>query len=134
MSGEALFKLVSALICDDVRREANGKFILIGAYSGDVRVNKFPAALALQLVLQTDASSAGEAPFEIRVRDGEQQLAAGGGELKSIAPGPALVPLPAFPFFISQETTLHFEVKLENREWEMVRALNIKLSSAPLQP
>jgi hypothetical protein len=48
-SKRAELKIISVLICDDVRREENGKEILIGVYSGDIIVTRFPAAMALTI-------------------------------------------------------------------------------------
>lgn len=45
------FKVVSFLLCEDVRREMNGKETLIGVYSRDIIVKEFPVRLA-QLVIR----------------------------------------------------------------------------------
>lgn len=39
------FRVVSFIVCDDVRREANGKEILIGVYSRDILVQSTPIVL-----------------------------------------------------------------------------------------
>lgn len=49
--GEGLFELQSVILCDDIRREDNGKAFIIGVYSGDIVVQS-PANLGLSLWLQ----------------------------------------------------------------------------------
>ena len=39
------FKVISIVICDDIRREQNKKHILIGVYSGTIIVGELPAVL-----------------------------------------------------------------------------------------
>lgn len=39
------------LLCDDVRREDNGKLIILGLYFGVITVPQFPATLPLLTVL-----------------------------------------------------------------------------------
>jgi hypothetical protein len=41
----------SAIICDDIRREDNGKMLFIGVYVGEILVAEFPIALRLTWVL-----------------------------------------------------------------------------------
>jgi uncharacterized protein DUF6941 len=49
MNKRSQFQVLHALLCDDVRREFNGKMILIGVYSGDVVVASLPATLVFTL-------------------------------------------------------------------------------------
>jgi hypothetical protein len=39
------YKITSLIICDDIRREASGKEILIGVYSKDIIVKDIPTRL-----------------------------------------------------------------------------------------
>lgn len=39
------FKINAILVCDEIRREENGKFIFLGVYSDAVIVKSFPARL-----------------------------------------------------------------------------------------
>lgn len=40
------------LVCDDVRREDNGKLLIIGMYIGDILLAKFPETLKVSFWLQ----------------------------------------------------------------------------------
>jgi hypothetical protein len=51
-------KLVCGIVCDDIRREDNGKEIIIGVYSGSIVVPQFPATLLLSLWVGLEAPRA----------------------------------------------------------------------------
>lgn len=58
------------LVCDDIRREDNGKAILIGVYTGDMVFSNFPVNVRLSFWLQGRArkgAGAGQAQFKIDV-------------------------------------------------------------------
>lgn len=42
----------SAIICDDIRTEDNGKRLLIGVYTGDILFTEFPVAFAPSIMLE----------------------------------------------------------------------------------
>src|SRR5581483_417621 len=44
--------LLHTIVCDDIRREDNGKFILIGVYPELIMLNMIPAQLILSIWLQ----------------------------------------------------------------------------------
>lgn len=63
--------LRTTLICDDVRREDNGKFLLIGVYTPNIVVYQLPATLQLCAfqVWESDARAAHQ--FRVTVRHAE---------------------------------------------------------------
>lgn len=51
------YQVKSVLVCDDIRKEVNGKDILIGVYADSIIFPNFPARLrqlCLRIVVQTD--------------------------------------------------------------------------------
>jgi len=63
------------VICDHIRQETNGKFILIGVYTPDVQVQELPTTFAFSIFAKASSRSKEdfEAPFSIRVlRNGEE--------------------------------------------------------------
>jgi hypothetical protein len=61
-------KVQVALLCDDVRREVNGKEIIIGVYSEHVYITAFPAMIVVTLYMKvTLAKSNIKYPIEFRV-------------------------------------------------------------------
>ena len=59
--------VLSVLLCDDTRREENGKDIIIGVYTGNVLVDRLPADLVLCLWIYFAVAGAGDLKREIRV-------------------------------------------------------------------
>lgn len=51
------FIVRSAVLCDDIRREHNGKLLLIGVYAGALTLQKAPATLHLSLLLEALATA-----------------------------------------------------------------------------
>ena len=54
------FKVVAAVLCDDIRQEQNSKHILIGVYNGGVIVPNFPAQLVVCWWLQVFPNEIGK--------------------------------------------------------------------------
>ena len=48
-------RLVAAVVCDEVRLEANGKTFLIGVYSGGISVPDLPATIKVSAWLLAEA-------------------------------------------------------------------------------
>ena len=51
-----MIKIHSAIIADQIRREHNGKSIIIGVYSGDIILPKFPVELRLAFWIDVELS------------------------------------------------------------------------------
>src|SRR6266487_6946441 len=62
----------SVVICDDVRREQNGKDLLIGVYSGDILVQAFPFTLPLSMWMEYAPPKPGLNDIFIRLHYGQQ--------------------------------------------------------------
>ena len=58
----------AAVLCDDVRKEANGKDIIIGAYTGQITVGGFPAHFPFSLWLILSMKQMGKFKLEIEIR------------------------------------------------------------------
>jgi hypothetical protein len=72
------FKVRSWMICDDVRIENNGKYILVGVYSGAIRLRKPPPITipTLTLWLQLDLTRTDYGDYELRLLDPRKEAAA----------------------------------------------------------
>ena len=79
-------KIYSAILCDLVRTEDNGKHIIIGVYTGDIVFTKCPTTFRTTLWLEMEPwIKNGGMPFDIRleatrqkkpvVMDGEMKIA-----------------------------------------------------------
>ncbi|MDQ0558670.1 hypothetical protein QO004_000445 [Rhizobium mesoamericanum] len=58
---------VQALFCDDVRRDENGPFILIGVHPGSILVEPAPAKKSLDNWIQISGLNAGKYSLRLRV-------------------------------------------------------------------
>lgn len=132
-------KLLAALICDDARREHNGKEILIGIYTGDILVAHFPANLRLCLWIYFETDQRGEVPLEVRaVVAPDDRLLFSGGLVYEIDPAqlpgmrPVTLPLPAMPVKLDSEAVVRFQWKLnEASDWETIVEKHVLLGAPP---
>lgn len=116
-------------VCDDVRRENNGKLIFIGAYASDIVVPELPAALILTLVLRVEME--GEEALEIQVKMGDRVLRKGNGKIRS-GPGGQWVPIQSLVLDkLSTEGRLDFEVRIGDDDWKTVCSLPLRLMQPP---
>lgn len=63
-----------ALLCDDVRVEDSGKYIVIGAYTGSVSVKAFPLLGEFSLFLVISEVNPGEAVLKIALTKTNEEL------------------------------------------------------------
>lgn len=127
------FQIACALFCEDVRREDNGKEMLIGVYSGDIRAGTFPTVIHLVIWMQIISLQSGEAPIEIRLlnKNNDQVFHAGGQidfrkayAIGSVHFGPVRVPL-------SSEDELRLEIREHAGPWtEIKRVLVLRFDNA----
>jgi hypothetical protein len=110
-------RLQFAFICDDARREDNGKILLIGVYGQTMVLSQLPAQLLLCQVTWFETDSPRNSPFKSRVFLDETLITEGGGELH-FAEGVSIALFPRIPIFIDKPGKLIFQVRMEAGEWE----------------
>lgn len=117
------------IICDDIRREDNGKQILIGVYSEEIGISSFPSTLTLAMWLQCKADGMGEVNFDFRALwDSTDEIFKGSAKLQvpavnkllSIAVKPLIVQ-------IISSGTLTFQIKQLQGRWNTVKKMNVVL-------
>lgn len=66
-------KIEYAIVCDDVRREDNGKLIIIGVYASDIRIPSHSANLRLSLLVAVRSETKHQTLVKTRVmQDGKR--------------------------------------------------------------
>lgn len=122
-------EIVSALICDDVRREANGKEIIIGVYGSAVYVPTIPSAIALAVWTRLRFLKAEEVRIEVRcIGDQDHQLLP---TLKAIIALPPDVTEPATVVFgpaiinIQNPGNIVFQWRPENGQWNVLASIKV---------
>ena len=129
---KAEIALRAALLCDDIRREASGKLLLVGTYSGDLLVATIPAVIPLCVLLLAPIARPGRARLEFRFMGGETMLAAGDFSADAAVEDPgALLPLGPFPVPLQTNGPLHFEVRHEAGEWARLGTWRVGLAPQP---
>jgi len=141
MSGETI--IASALVCDDIRKEENGKAILIGVYGNNIILSKFPVTMHLSLWLQgkakdgdyrlelgVEALSEGEAaPFqatrnlEFSIRD---ETGKGSSEF-SIA-------MNQVPILLKGPGSLFVKIRQNDEDWTTLARKEVVLASSTTAP
>jgi len=84
------------LLCDEVRQEMNGKFIVLGLYTPDIVVPVVPFALpslTFFVVAEADAPTIGEFSFKLTQHNSDAVLAGGSGKLQVQQAGHVALPL-----------------------------------------
>jgi len=64
-------RLRATLLCDDVRREDNGKLLFIGVYTPGIRAARLPASIPLCAFLIWDVGAPGVHQFRLQLRNAE---------------------------------------------------------------
>src|SRR2546426_965311 len=120
MSDIPYLKIKNAVVCDDIRREDNGKELLIGVYSGGIVVPQFPAPLVLAYWVQFDAPKpADNVDVEFRLLGGpETQFFSGRTGIKPLRAGPGSMALGQAPVFLQIPSTLTLQLKQADSDWE----------------
>jgi hypothetical protein len=128
---------IHAVFCDDIRREINGKEILIGVYSGDLLVTHLPApvVLAIWVPFERVGNVEGKIPIEFRMLDAaDNNRTLGYGSIEiglSDASQAGALSLPALAVMLNRPGQLVFQLKQHDEPWEMVASLNVQIRSEP---
>ena len=60
-------KVTSVVLCDDIRKEMNGKDILIGVYSGIIQVSSYPMVLNGAVWVEIEPECVGEMAVKLKI-------------------------------------------------------------------
>lgn len=118
--------IVSLVVCDEIRKEDNGKAILIGVYSGDILVNELPIQIGISLWVHLNVSGPGEIPFEFRFVGIKSAVSELSGNANIKGAGAAIISTPPIPVLLESEGELKIEMKYGDSDWRLVRSLEIR--------
>lgn len=121
-------KAHAAIVCDQVRREDNGKEILIGVYSSDILIPLFPATLLLAFWVQVSAQKAGSYDIEFRIKVNGKLAAELSGKT-AIKKGSAIssISTPQVPIEFRSIGTLGVEFREKSKRWKTISTLPVSL-------
>lgn len=124
-------KIENVIICDEVRKEDNGKHLIIGVYPNNMLVPEFPANLApsiwMQLYLDQDKDT--EIEFRIRQDDGKI-LGRGTGVLPMSRTQPATTSLPPSLIKVQKACVLSFQIREKGARWKTLKKVPVELRRA----
>lgn len=125
---------IAVIFCDDVRREENGKEILIGVYSGAAIFTDFPARISAYLWMQFKTKGTGEVVREVRGlnSDGAQMFSGEFGA--SVGPheeGTMSVPIGKLALQINGPGTIEFQIREKDGEWTTVLVKEVRKGPVP---
>ncbi len=131
-TSQPTLKPLSAVVCDEIRREKDGKDIIIGAYGGDILVDIFPIVLALSLWISLETSGVGDTKADIRIANSEKKVLA---EIKGIVTVEECYQRsslfsPKVRFQVDKSTELRFQLRIGEGRWKTVVSRNVRLRSS----
>ncbi len=121
------FTINSVVICDDLRREWNGKDILIGVYGGGMKVQVLPMMVLISLWLETNPLTIGEYTASLKVVGQgnsilfEQVL----GKLSIATLEPSNAAFAGIPLNLQAEGKIEFQLSIDGGEWQVIKSLYI---------
>ncbi len=121
-------KIEYAIVCDDVRREDNGKFIIIGAYGSDIRVSSTPANLRLSLLVAARSETEHQTPVSVRVTQDGKRIFELPEPLEFFVPSQeiALFSLGGIPVTVEIGKMLDFQVRFDQGRYRSACKLKVR--------
>lgn len=123
-------KFLNFIICDEVRREDNGKLIIIGIYPNNIVLSRAPATIPIGMWAQFEAPKKTRTRIEHRVHDEKRNVDLFGGEgdmVVSSTRGTVAIPFPAVLVHIEGPTTLLFQFREKGKRWQTVRRMPVEV-------
>jgi hypothetical protein len=110
-------KIKFAFLCDDSRREDNGKLIFIGVYGGSINVHQLPSNLMLCMAIWFEAEERYEGEAEFRMFFDDELIGSGKG-IAIVEPPMSISAVQPIPVTVVRDGNLKLEMKLPGGEWQ----------------
>ena len=115
-------------ICDQIRREDNGKLFYIGVYGSSINLDKFPSSIQIFISIPVEVNELDIFHFDIRVKYGKKTIMIGRAEFEVEQYGDAIVIVPGvFLKDLERPDLLTFSVRLDKGKWKTIRSIPINL-------
>ncbi len=123
----------AAFLADDVRREENGKQLIVGAYHSRFTSDSFPSDGSYYLVVVADIVEAFSQVVRVRFKTSDDEiLSAVKGTLNAKeAQGGVLLPVGPFSMSIAKPDTITAEISFDGGPWSPVADWTISQEIAP---
>lgn len=123
-------KIGNALLCEDVRKEDNGKQILIGVFPGDLLIPDFPAQVQLAFYIELIAP-AGVTELEIRMSGPQKGRAILRAKIDHEMEGPAAVATPKISVLMEKEGIFRIDARVPDGHWSNLITKKVSLGVSP---
>lgn len=126
-----------AVFCDDIRREDNGKELLIGVYSGNLQVPVLPAPVMLSVWVPFERSGIGKVPIEFRILGPDDRIIGYGTIELNFTDADHTVgslPLRGLTAMLIRPGEITFQLRQHDELWATVRKLPIEKREAQGRP
>lgn len=129
-----VIRIETGLLCDDIRREDNGKMILIGVYGRNLVPSSFPATFVISCLVIGVTEQMKETSLDFRaIFDGNVVWEAQGSS-KADYLGKTLIPLQNILVTANAPGRLEIAAKEGDGDWEPFTFLPIERPPAPPNP
>jgi hypothetical protein len=122
----------TVVVCDEVRREDNGKDILIGVYSAGALVAQFPAPLQFTFWIQFKGTGMGEVTIQFRLMGGEDvKFAEGKVQMTLLREGLGAIAIGPLPLILQVPTPLALQMKqATDVDWHTIEEIPVSKGAA----
>lgn len=128
-------KVMNVIICDEVRRESNGKHIIIGVYPNDILVaeSDFPSVIPLTIWAQLDLDDPKhKLEYEFRTTLNDTELFRANASAGVDGPNMlATIVLMKLPIPLSGAGILKFQIREIGKRWKLLKPLGVRLKPDP---
>lgn len=124
------------IMCDEVRREDNGKFILIGVFADSILVNTFPATLlGLTFFVKLEIDDPGIYGMKMRLEklEGGEPLYRAEGAFGYDQIAPVFIPARTPPVTFNEAGAYNFVIEFEGTE-PFLYTFSVNLAEKPIPP
>jgi hypothetical protein len=132
MSDLASINIAYVIMCDDIRQEITGKFILIGVYPGNIAIPAFPAQVILGFWMLARPTKIGSYQLQFRLQGPDGAESWSGQMLVHVnkKEDTALV-IPPLPIQIQSPGHISLQCREGGGEWTTVSSFEASLPPPP---
>ena len=131
-----LLRVITSVICDDIRRESNGKLILIGVYGSGIKVASLPSFVVMSLLLEVQPTVVGDHELRVRLTGQSNAVLFESPPVKFSIDAIKFVnvPMVGLPIQIQSPGPIELQISVAGTEWQTIRTLTVEVGPLPLVP
>ena len=116
-------------ICDDCRREDNGKLMFIGAYGSSIIMPEL-GAVVVTVIISLNVSESTDVATRFQVQLNEKPLISGAGRMKASTPGDHFFPIRNVLLDLKETGDLVFRLSIEDGDWQTICKMPVILRTS----